>query len=523
MMLLIHPPVAKPSEPPAGIARLAGMLARYGVEHAILDANLEGLLHLLGRSSPAEGTLDTWSKRAFRHRDRNLAALKSPGLYNNMDRYRRVVRDISRAIDQVSPPGISAGLVNYEDRDLSPVNSSDLLTAAGRPEINPFYPYFRARLYNLFRKREPAMVGVSLNYLSQALSAFSMMGFIKRDFPAVKIVLGGGLVTSWMSNPEWHSPFGGLVDHLVAGAGETRLPALLGLHVHEGETALPAYGFFPREGYLSPGFILPYSASTGCYWSRCSFCPEQAEGNPYLPLPTSRVTAELRGLAEETDPVLVHLLDNAISPSLLDAIIADNMPFPWYGFARIGPRLADLDFCVALRKAGCVMLKLGIESGDQDVLDEMRKGISVQTASVALKNLNRAGIAAYVYLIFGTPAETEASARKTLEFTVKHHRFIDFLNLAVFNMPLCGKKDHKIKTRKFYDGDLSLYTDFVHPKGWNRRRVRIFLESEFKKHPAVSAILKNDPPSFTSNHAPFFVTPHRTRWVGSVNDKIKSG
>ncbi len=45
------------------------------------------------------------------------------------------------------------------------------------------------------------------------------------------------------------------------------------------------------------------------------------------------------------------------------------------------------------------MLKLGIESGDQGVLDAMQKGISVEMASVVLKNLKRAGIGAYVYLI----------------------------------------------------------------------------------------------------------------------------
>ena len=59
--------------------------------------------------------------------------------------------------------------------------------------------------------------------------------------------------------------------------------------------------------------------------------------------------------------------------------------------------------------------------------------------------------------------------------------------------------------RPFYDGDLSLYTDFVHPKGWNRGLVRNFLDREFKRHPAVAAILRRDPPLFTSNHAPFFV------------------
>ncbi len=49
------------------------------------------------------------------------------------------------------------------------------------------------------------------------------------------------------------------------------------------------------------------------------------------------------------------------------------------------------------------MLKLGIESGDQEVLDRLNKGIDLPTASAVLKSLKKAGIATYVYLLFGTP------------------------------------------------------------------------------------------------------------------------
>ncbi|HWI41616.1 MAG TPA: radical SAM protein, partial [Verrucomicrobiae bacterium] len=51
-----------------------------------------------------------------------------------------------------------------------------------------------------------------------------------------------------------------------------------------------------------------------------------------------------------------------------------------------------------------------------------------------------------------------------------------------------------------------LYTSFRHPRGWDRPQVRRFL-AEFRRHPAVARILRNDPPLFTSNHAPFFSPP----------------
>lgn len=487
------------------------MLGRHKVEHRLLDANIEGLLHLLQMPALTEKVKDAWTRRAFRNIEQNISSIKYPGLYRNPDQYKRAVSDIGRVLSKVSVPGSTVGLANYEHNSLSPLKSKDLLNAAGHPELNPFYPYFRTRLEELFREKEPSVVGISLNYLSQALCAFAMIGFIKREFPGVRIILGGGLVTSWLKNPGWKNPFSGLVDHVVSGPGEYKLLSLLGLAAAEEKLPMPDYTSLPGDKYLSLGFVLPYSASTGCYWNKCGFCPEKAEGNPYVPIPVQQVISDLKNLTEKTHPVLIHFLDNAISPALLKALAADNAGIPWYGFSRISPLLADPDFCIALRRSGCVMLKLGIESGDQKVLDSLEKGINVETASVVLKNLKNAGIATYVYLIFGTPVETEKSARKTLEFTVQHSDSIGFLNLAIFNMPVCGKAGPGIKTREFYEGDLSLYTDFIHPEGWDRRRVRLFLENEFTKHPAVSKILKNDPPAFTSNHAPFFVMEYSKR------------
>jgi radical SAM superfamily enzyme YgiQ (UPF0313 family) len=504
LVVLIYPPVAKTCEPPAGIARLSGMLGKCGIEHRLLDSNLEGLLHLLRMPVPPGRKEDVWTRRALRNREHNLASMRDPALYHHIDRYKRAVRDISRVLSKVSPSEMTVGLANYEHSGLSPLRSGDLLAAAERPDLNPFYGYFRSRIGGLLREKEPSAVGISVNYLSQALSAFSVAGFIRRELPGLKIILGGGLITSWMKNLGGKNPFAGLADHLVSGPGEQQLLSLLRPDATVEGMPPPDYDALSSNLYLSPGFVLPYSASAGCYWSRCEFCPEKSEGNPYLPVPAQQVLSDLKALAEKTSPALIHLLDNALSPALLSLLSAHGPNVPWYGFARIDQHLADPDFCTALRRAGCVMLKLGIESGDQVVLDALQKGINIDTASVVLRNLKRAGIATYVYLLFGTPPESEAGARKTLEFTVRHSDFISFLNLAIFNMPVCDQHFRGIAKRRFYEGDLSLYTDFTHPHGWDRKRVRMFLENEFKRHPAISSILKNDPPVFTSNHAPFF-------------------
>jgi radical SAM superfamily enzyme YgiQ (UPF0313 family) len=307
-----------------------------------------------------------------------------------------------------------------------------------------------------------------------------------------------------MKRPGWRDPFGGLADHLIAGPGERPLLSLLGVTAQPQEARPPDYGTLPLTHYLAPGQVVPYSGSSGCSWSKCSFCPENAEGNAYVPVPAQRALAEIHALAEGARPSLFHLLDNSISPSLLRALAADPPGVPWYGFCRIGPELAEPGFCRELKRSGCVLLKLGLESGDQGVLDALRKGIDLGTASKVLRNLHAAGIATYVYLLFGTPAEDEEAARRTLAFTAAHGGAIDFLNLAVFNMPLFAREADVYGTEPFSAGDLSLYTAFRHPRGWDRKRVRSFLDNEFRRHPAVAPVLRNDPPVFTSNHAAFF-------------------
>ncbi len=79
-MLLIFPPVAKPCEPPAGVAKLAGALNAHGIPCTVLDANLEGLLYLMQQPQAAS---DTWTRRAVKNISSNLAALRDAQTYRS--------------------------------------------------------------------------------------------------------------------------------------------------------------------------------------------------------------------------------------------------------------------------------------------------------------------------------------------------------------------------------------------------------------------------------------------------------
>ncbi len=502
MILLVHPPVTKPCEPPSGISHLAGALRAHGIPYHLLDASLEGMLFLLKRPIVAG---DTWTGRASRNIVSHLRSFKDIGLYGKFDRYKRAVLETNRLLTKsTGRDDIRISLADYEEEHLSPVKTEDLLYAAEHPEENPFYSYFSVQFREIIDEEQPRFIGFSLSYLSQALCAFAMIGFVKRTFPEIEIILGGGLLTSWMKSPFWKDPFGCIVDHLVCGPGEAPLLAILDKETTPKTHYRPAYDFEHQNEYFAPGLIMPYSASSGCYWGKCTFCPERAEGNPYIQRPPHAVASELRSIAAEAKPALIHLTDNAVSPAVLKCLIEKPPGAPWYGFVRTTGHLTDPDFCMALKASGCVMLKLGVESADQEVLNAMSKGNDVSTTSRALKALSNAGIATYVYLLFGTPYESESKARRTLDFVAEHSACISFLNAAIFNLPLLSPDSQGLQRADFYEGDLSLYTDFVHPKGWGRSQIRRFFDNQFKKHPLIRPILQRQPPLFTSNHAPFF-------------------
>ncbi|MBN2628469.1 MAG: hypothetical protein JXA95_17515, partial [Spirochaetales bacterium] len=139
------------------------------------------------------------------------------------------------------------------------------------------------------------------------------------------------------------------------------------------------------------------------------------------------------------------------------------------------------------------------------VLNSLSKGIRLDWVSAILRNLKEAEIGTFVYLLFGTPAEDRDGALRTRDFILKHRDYVDFLNLAVFTMPRISGEAETLETGDFYEGDLSLSVDFTLPAGWTRRRVREFLDRDFKGLPELRAIVQRMPPVYTSSHAPFFV------------------
>lgn len=532
-VLLLHPPATKPAEPPLGVAILLGHLRTRGLAVTAIDANLEAYLHLLepARLSTAAGALPpTALARALRHAADSLALLRSPNALDSFARYSTAVRHLNEALGAYSRDGGGKlTLGDYTHDGLSEFSPDDLERLTRGDASTLFAGYFRDVLVPRVVKLAPRLVALSVNFRNQVLPAFELAGQLRRALPGLTLVGGGGMFGSWRGPLTKARLRLSAFDRIVFGPGEGPLSSLASGHAPDGyflEDAAnvafaPDFEFAPLGDYLSPEKVLPVNASRGCYWRQCLFCPENsAPTDPYRCGPPTTFPQRLVELAHRHDVRHFHVTDAAIPPKVLRELAAQRGELnglAWHGFVRFEKALLDPELADGLARSGCTLLQLGLESGSQRVLDRLAKGTRLEEVSRILANLARAGIGTYVYIMLGTPGETEADAELTRRFLEEHASEIGFLNLAIMNLPRDARlleepQSHGIRSSSLLGESepLGLYQSFESTPGWGRTQARRFLRSRLLGSPAIRQIVARTPPLFTSNHA-FLFAPSQGR------------
>jgi len=116
-------------------------------------------------------------------------------------------------------------------------------------------------------------------------------------------------------------------------------------------------------------------------------------------------------------------------------LLDEKLNVGWECLTRVDT--IDDELVQIMRKAGCNTIRLGIESGSEEVLRYMNKGISLAQIRNAADILNRSGVFWSAYFMLGVPIETESSMRATVEL-IKEIK-PPFVTLAKFT-PLPGTK-----------------------------------------------------------------------------------
>ena len=86
-LLLIYPPIAKPAEPPAGVAQIKQAMEDFGHSCTVIDANIEAQLYLINSVERA-GTPRLLS--ALNNREKNLHTIRTISAFNKFDHSKRI-------------------------------------------------------------------------------------------------------------------------------------------------------------------------------------------------------------------------------------------------------------------------------------------------------------------------------------------------------------------------------------------------------------------------------------------------
>jgi radical SAM superfamily enzyme YgiQ (UPF0313 family) len=135
-----------------------------------------------------------------------------------------------------------------------------------------------------------------------------------------------------------------------------------------------------------------------------------------------------------------------------DGLIRRNLHIRWECLTR--PDLLDQNLLQKMKEAGCVTIRIGIESGDETILQRMKKQIDLKKIKEAAGLLNRMKFYWSAYFLFGTPQETQNSIQRTLKFI----KIIDppFVTLSRF-VPIPGSEFYEDLDK---EGIVSPYIDW---------------------------------------------------------------
>jgi len=97
-----------------------------------------------------------------------------------------------------------------------------------------------------------------------------------------------------------------------------------------------------------------------------------------------------------------------------DAMHKEKIDIRWSCYARVN--FVNQEILDVMKKAGCWSIFYGLESGNQKLLDNIRKGITLQNSRDAIKATKKAGIESRGSFMLGLPGETPETAKETIDF-----------------------------------------------------------------------------------------------------------
>lgn len=189
----------------------------------------------------------------------------------------------------------------------------------------------------------------------------------------------------------------------------------------------------PNRQQLPPGVIyfnpvvkrMPFTTMTtsrGCP-AKCNYCAAPPfYGRIYRVQSAQRVVDEMEQIARLGYKEVffrdeVWTCKKRRTMEICDQLIKRKIDLTWIVSTRVDT--LDKESMEAMRAAGCHMLRFGVESGSQEILDNVEKGATVERARQVFKWTKEVGIGTHAHTMVGMPGESEETIRKTLDFILE--------------------------------------------------------------------------------------------------------
>ena len=420
-------------------------------------------------------------------------------------------RDISRKANIMPPLGL-ASIAAYLDQ--AGFNSS-ILDCYAHPDAD-------SRFVELLREQRPALLGISVTTAS-IHDGMRMAGLAKAELPELKVAVGGPHVSALK---EQVLEFSELIDYAVIGEGEQTLLELAqlggaapeqvegvvwrrsdGSIANNGyrttalvldELPFPAYeklAGYP-DAYKLPIFNYPKAPNSSCISSRgcpysCSYCDRSVFRRTFRYNSADYLYRHLVYLKDRFGIRHINFYDDQFTfhrgrvEEFCRLMI--ERPLGMTFNCAVRAEHVDRELLQLMKAAGCWMVSLGIESGDEELLSQHRQNANLDLLAETIRTIKSCGIRTKGLLMMGLPGENEASIRRSMEYV--YSLPIDDFNLAKFT-PFPGSPIYEnIRELGSFDEDWPkmdcMHFQFV-PHGMEKERLeKLFIEfykNHFRRH-----------------------------------------
>ena len=329
------------------------------------------------------------------------------------------------------------------------------------------------KFIQIIRKERPDAIGITAT-TEEFYGVKRILAIIKKINPNIYTILGGPHATALPERTLINLP---QLDFVVIGEGEYTFKNLLDyLFLKNNIEAIngiayrinnkiqvkpiirlindldslpyPSWNKFDLKNYtsFSEGFSkhyleLPIITQRGCPF-KCVFC-QKMMGNIIRKRSINNIIEEIKYNLEKYNIERIAINDETFSIEK-NRILEFCKKFreeglhkkiTWSCFTRVN--LLDEELVKNLKVSGCRLISFGIESGNQYILNEIKKGIYLKDAENAIKLTKKYQIETHYGMIYGHPFETFQSMRDTLKFSLKNRP--DLITYAIL-VPYPGTK-----------------------------------------------------------------------------------